>query len=76
LCESTKYDMVFTLPDHTIWEPKVVEHFRVTRQIILQLTEKIKPLMEKKNIKYICAISIGIKVAYSMYKFFYGPKYL
>lgn len=32
--------------------------------------------MEKKNIKYICAIPIGIKVAYSMYKFFHGPKYL
>jgi hypothetical protein len=45
------------------------------KEVVLQLIEKFKPLMEK-NTKYMSVISVGIRVAYSLYKFFHGANYL
>jgi hypothetical protein len=48
----------------------------VTKEGVLQLAKKLNPLMEKENTKYICAILVGIRVVYSLYKFFHGARYL
>jgi hypothetical protein len=53
-----------------------VEHFHITHEIALQLTEKLRPLIEEKNTKYKVAIPICIRLTCSLYKLSHGIEYL
>jgi hypothetical protein len=53
-----------------------VEHFQITKEIVLQLIEKFNPLIKKRDTTYINAIHVGIKVVNSLYKLSHGVEYL
>ncbi len=53
-----------------------VEHFKVTREVIVQITKKLKPLIQRKDTKYRSAILVGIRVMCSLYKISHGIDYL
>jgi len=53
-----------------------VEHFRMTKKVVLQFTKKLKCLIEKKVTKYRCVIHVGMRVACSLYKISHGVNYL
>jgi nitrate/TMAO reductase-like tetraheme cytochrome c subunit len=42
----------------------------------VQIIEKLKPLIQRKDMKYRFAILVGIRVGCSLYKFFHGVNYL
>jgi len=54
---------------------KWVEHFWVTKETILQIREKFRPLIEKRNTKYKASIPVSIRVACSFYKLSHGVEY-
>jgi hypothetical protein len=56
-------------------DPRWVKHFKVTKELVFQLTMKMKHLIEKQNTHYKCAILIGIQIACSFYKLVHGTKY-
>ncbi len=51
-----------------------VEHFCITKKIVLQLMKKLIALIEKKDTKYRATIPIGIKVTCSFYKLSHRAK--
>jgi hypothetical protein len=65
-------NFLMTQYDNKRW----VEHFQITKEIVLQLIEKFNPLIKKKDTKYINAIHVGIKVVNSLDKLSHGVEYL
>ncbi len=53
-----------------------IEHFRVNRSFVKQLTKKLKHKMEEKDTKYRSTILVSIKVACSLYKLAHASEYL
>lgn len=53
-----------------------IEHFRVTQDVVQQLTERLRPLIGKKDTRYRFAIPVGIRVACSLYKLAHAADYL
>lgn len=54
----------------------ILEHFKVTRKVIVHIIKKFKPLIQRKDTKYRFAIPFGIRVRCFLYKFFHGVDYL
>jgi len=55
-------------------DSKWIEHFRVDRDFLFLLIEKLTHLM-KKMTHYKCVVLIGIQIAYKLYKLTHGAKY-
>ncbi len=55
---------------------KWVEHFKVTRKVVVQIIKKLKPSIQRKDTKYRFAIPIGMRVECFFYKFTHGVDYL
>jgi len=63
LGQSLEYHLVVELPYDIVQELKGVEHFQITRKVILQIIEKLQPLVKNQNTTYRCTILVGIKIA-------------
>jgi len=61
--KALEYHLVFELPYNLVQEFKGVEHLQDTRKLVLQITEKLQPLVKKQYTTYRCAILISIIVA-------------
>jgi hypothetical protein len=48
----------------------------MTKEVVLQLIKKLRPLIEKKITKYMCVIHVGNRVPCSLYKISHGVNYL
>ncbi len=53
-------------------DPRWIEHFRVSKEFVFQLTMKLKHLMEKKDMHYMCIVLAGICVTCLLYKLAHG----
>jgi len=53
-----------------------IEHFYVNKNLVHHLTKKLKPFMEKKNMKFKANVLVSICVAYSLYKLVHAFEYL
>ncbi len=61
--ESLEYHLVFELPYDLVKKFKEVEHFQNIKKVILQIIEKLEPLVKNQNTTYRCAILVSIKIA-------------
>ncbi len=53
-------------------DPRWIEHFKVSKEFVFQLTMKLKHLMEKKDMHYMCVVHARICVTCSLYKLAHG----
>lgn len=53
-------------------DPRWIEHFRVSKEFVFQLTMKLKHFMEKKDMHYRCVVHARIFVTCSLYKLAHG----
>jgi hypothetical protein len=53
---------------------KWIEHFKVGRDFMFQLIEKLTHLMKNRT-HYMCVMLIGIQIGYALYKLTHGTKY-
>ncbi len=58
--------------DDRIW----IEHFRVSKSFVRQLTERLKHITEIKNTHSRCTVSVSIGVACSLFKLAHAFEYL
>jgi hypothetical protein len=54
--------LVFELP-YDLVKKFEVEHFQNIKKVILQIIEKLQPLVKNQNTTYRCAILVSIKIA-------------
>ncbi len=53
-----------------------IEHFRVSKNFIHHLTKKLKPFMERNNMKFQDVVLVSVRVACSFYKLAHVFEYL